>query len=427
MCLLGAMSCSSFVNAQALSLAEAQQTAEQHSPTLSEMQIDVNIAEASMDKTFAPRLPQIYVKGRHLLDDKPQVMEVSGRPFSLVQPGSDYSVGVSLLLYDGKGTRSKVEASKYQHAASTARLDQARFKLDEEVRVKFYQALGARELVKVSSQNVEVLKAHLRDVQNQIKLGVATRLDVLKVEVQLEEAQNAQDAAEDNAILAQAKLVQMMGIEQFSGSLKGQLPTLSRKEYDKIDFTRGERLDQKALLYMKQSAENAVRASHAASSPKVTLFGQKDLYSYTSQSFLPNNKFHDAYTVGLNFSWSLYDGGATSAGERIANEKLRKQEEEIRRAKQAMPVDIDFWKRKLAHDIARYQAGRRSTEKSEEAVRLAKNAMRLGSRTNTDVLDAEQDLNFSKSKIVKAQMDAVVSLSNLELALGKRIAIFGFE
>ena len=90
-------------------------------------------------------------------------------------------------------------------------------------------------------------------------------------------------------------------------------------------------------------------------------------------------------------------------------------------------MEIDFWKRKLAHDIARYQAGRVSTEKSEEAVRLAKSAMRLGTRTSTDVLDAEQDLNYSRLKIVKAQVDAVVSLSNLELALGKRIDAFSLE
>jgi len=429
--LIGAVSFSAFANAQELSLSEAQQTAAQHSPMLSQMQADVGIAEAAMDKAGAPNRPQVYLKGRHILGDKPQVMDLNfgGTPteFPLIQPNSDYSLGVSWSLYDGKGTRNSYQASKLQHDASTARLTRAKFQLDEQVRMQFYQALGAQALVDVSLQNVEVLKAHLRDVRNLVKLGAVTRLDELKVEVQLEDAQNDLEMARDNAYLAKAKLAQTMGVRELPGPLHGQLPKLSREAYGRIDFTPAERMDQKALLYMKQSAEHAVQASRAIGSPRVSLFGQEDLYSFTSSSVVPDSNFKDAYTVGISFSWDIYDGGAKSAAQRIAREQLRKQEEQIRQANQAIPVDIDLWKRKLAHDISVYQAGLVSTEKSEEAVRLAKNALRQGTRTNTDVLDAEQDLNFSRLKVVKAQVDAVVSLSNLELALGKRVDVFGLE
>ena len=425
--LIGAVSFSAFANAQELSLSEAQKTALEHSPMLSQVQSDVGIAEAAMDKAGAPNLPQVYVKGQHLLDDKPLQVNFGGGPVDMPTPTSDYAIGVSWSLYDGRGTYNNVKASKLQHDASIARLSRARFELDEQVRMQFYQALGAQALVEVSSQNVEVLKAHLRDVRNLVKLGAVTRLDELKVEVQLEDAQNELESARDNAYLARAKLAQTMGVTELPGALKGQLPELSRAAYDHIDFTPAERMDHKALLYMKQSAEHAVKASRAIGSPRVSLFGQEDYYTFTSSSIVPDSEFKDAYSVGINFSWNIYDGGAKSAAQRMAREQLRKQEEQLRQANQAIPVDIDLWKRKLAHDISVYQAGLVSTEKSREAVRLAKNALRQGTRTNTDVLDAEQDLNFSRLKVVKAQVDAVVSLSNLELALGKRVDIFGLR
>lgn len=412
-------------NAAELTLLEAQQTAAQHSPELGQMQADVNIAQAGVDKARAPRLPQVYANGRHILDDKPQVMEInlgSGpTQFPLVQPYSDYAVGVSLLLFDGKGARNNYQSAKLQYDASSARLELARFKLDEEVRIRFYQVLGADALVTASSQNVEVLKVHLGDVQNQVRLGTLTRFDKLKIEVQLNDAQNDLDAAKDEAHLARARLAQAMGVEQLPGELQGQLPVLTRAAYDRIDFTPGERLDQKALNYIKQSAEYNVKASHSTSWPRLTLYGQQDMYSYKSKSIVPDNQFGDAHTVGLSFTWNLYDGGAQSASRRIALEQLKKQQEQIRQANQSIPVDIDFWKRKLAHDISRYQAGLVSTQKSEEAVRLAREGMRLGARTSTDVLDAERDLNQSRLKVVRAQVDSGVSLSNLELALGKRL------
>jgi len=422
------MTLPALASAQSLTLSEAQISAEKNSPMLSQMQADVSISAAAMDKAGAPNLPQVYVKGQHLLADKPmQVNFGLGGPVDMPTPQSDYSLGVSYMLYDGRGTHNNYQASKLQHDASNAQLLRAKFKLNEQVRMQFYQALGAQALVDVTTQNVEVLKAHLRDARNMIKMGAVTRLDVLKVEVQLEDAQNSLESALDNAYLANAKLAQTMGVRQLPGPLRGELPKLSRDAYQRIDFTPGERMDQKALLLMKQSAQHSVQATHAIGSPRVMLFGQEDLYSFTSQNVLPDSNFKDAYSVGINFSWDIYDGGAKSAAQRMAYEQLHKREEQIRQANQGIPVEIDMWKRKLAHDISAFQAGLVSTKKSEEAVRLAKNALRQGTRTNTDVLDAEQDLNYSRLKVVNAQVDAVVSLSNLELALGKKVDVFGLE
>lgn len=426
--LLFAMVFPVLASAQGLTLSAAQQSAERNSPMLSQKQSDVAIAEAAMDKAAAPNLPQVYVKGQHVLDNKPmQVNFGLGAPVDMPSPLSDYSLGVSWTLFDARGTHNQYQASKLQHDASTAQLQRAKFELDEQVRMQFYQVLGAQALVEVSSQNVQVLKAHLRDARNMVKQGALTRLDLLKVEVQLEDAQNDLESARDNAYLAKAKLAQTMGVRELPGPLEGRLPDLSRAAYERIDFTPGERLDQKALLYMRESAQHSVRASHAMNFPRISLFGQEDLYSFTSSNAIPDSNFKDAYTVGINFSWDIYDGGAKSATQRMAREQLHKQEERIRQSQQAIPVSIDLWKRKLAHDISAYQAGITSTQKSTEAVRLARDAMRLGTRTNTDVLDAEQDLNYSRLKVVRAQVDAVVSLSNLELALGKRVDVFGLE
>lgn len=55
---------------------------------------------------------------------------------------------------------------------------------------------------------------------------------------------------------------------------------------------------------------------------------------------------------------------------------------------------------------------------AEEAVRLAQGAVRVGTRTNTDVLDAMVELNRAKASLVKAQIDSIDSLGSVELAVG---------
>jgi len=417
--------------AQELTLSEAQKMAEEQSPKIRLLQSDVEIARQTTKKAIAPHLPQVAGTGRYLLDNKFKVEQISlgGPPieFPLVEPYTTFTLGASLLLFDGFGTWNSYRSASLAHSASELQLERAKFQLEQDIRVRFFQALGAQQLVEVAEQNVKALEAHLHDVENQVKGGIVTRLDVLRVEVQLEDARTDLLAAEDNSVLAQAKLAQAIGVEKFSGPLKGALPDLSQSSLGKVDLTPGERTDRKAQVLREESAMRAAQASKGVWFPKVSIFGQQDWYNFANRSLGTDSNFKDAYTIGLLMTWNLFDGGASLATQQIAAEQIKKSQEELRALDQSIPIDVDFWKRKLTHGIAVYKAGINGVKKSQETVRLAKNAVRAGTRTNTEVLDAERDLNLSKAKVVKSQVEAIESVSNLELALGRRLLIFKLE
>ena len=59
--------------------------------------------------------------------------------------------------------------------------------------------------------------------------------------------------------------------------------------------------------------------------------------------------------------------------------------------------------------------------KSKESVRLAKEGRRVGTRSNTDLLDAESDLYKSEAGAISAQIGAMEALINLELSVGHKI------
>ena len=63
-------------------------------------------------------------------------------------------------------------------------------------------------------------------------------------------------------------------------------------------------------------------------------------------------------------------------------------------------------------------------ERSAEALRLSKAGRKVGVRTNTDILDAQSDLNRSKIAQINAQIGTIESLINLELALGQKLYTF---
>jgi outer membrane protein len=413
--------------AQELSLSDAQKMARENNPSIRQMNSEVEISRAKVTKALAPQLPQVNATARHLLDQKFQVMEVSLGPtpieFPVRQPLSQVTLGASLLVFDGFGTWNNYRSAKYERSAKELEFERAEFELNQKVRDQYFKTLGSQALVEVAKQSVSMLEAHLDDVKNMIKGGVATKLDLLKVEVQLEDAKTDLLAAEDNAVLSVAQLARVLGVNSITGPLQGKLPVLEPDMLKKLDLTKAERVDRRALLNKEESAMAKSSASLSAWSPKIYLFGQQEWYNFESSDIGGNSRFKDAYTVGVMLNWNLFDGGASTAERTIALEEIKKTREGLRALDQSIPVDIDFWKRKLTHGIAVYQSGLSGIKKSEETIRLAKSAVRAGTRTNTEVLDAEHDLNVAKAKVVHAQIDAVESVSNLELALGKSLDI----
>ncbi|MGE4130408.1 MAG: TolC family protein [Bdellovibrionales bacterium] len=417
-------------NAQSISLADAQKIALENSPRILEMAADVEISRAKVQKALAPQLPQVFLSGRHLLDEKFQVMEINLGPqpteFPLQQPYSLITLGASLTIFDGFGTVNSYRAARFERSAKELEFDFARFEIEHKVRIQFFKALGAQALVVVSKQNVEALEAHLEDVKHLIRGGVATRLDLLKVEVQWEDAKNELLAAEDDAALSIAELSKLVGLNSLSGDLRGELPTLDPDLAKKIETPFPERLDRQALVSRESSALLKASAAKALWFPKIQVFGQQEWYNFSNPDLGADSKFRDAYSVGVGLSWSLFDGGASMADRRVAAEEITKSQQNLRALDQSIPLDVNFWRRKFVHVIAVYKSALNGIKKSEEALRLAKAAVRAGTRTTTDVLDAEHDLNIARAKVVHAQVDAVESVSKLEIAVGKDLNLIKF-
>ena len=423
---------SSVVFAQEISLEAAKKIAIENNPKLKQFESNVTISDGTKLKAISPHLPQISVSSKHLFAERFMSEQISlgGPPMSLpmIEPFTDVSATVSLMVFDGLSTWYNYKAARSNYDADELIYNWEKFQLEEDIKIKFYQVIGSRDMVDVANQNVQVLEQHLQDIKNQIKGGVAIKLDALRIEVQLEDAKTELLSAQDDLVLAEAKLVQALGVEKLSGSVAGKMPPVSDEAINKADFSPVQRDDRKAQELRDEGAVYSSRASKGQWFPKVNFFATQMWYNGmvddTSTGQISGSQFKNAYWLGVILTWNLFDGGATLANSRIASGQMKRSMEELRALNQSIPVDIEFWKRRLFHSAASYRAASVSVGKSEESVRLARSAVRAGIRTNTDLLDAERDLYSSRLKVVRAQLEAIESEANLELALGKKLNLF---
>jgi outer membrane protein TolC len=415
-----------YATAADLTLSDSLTQAEQNSPMV--RKADAAKEEASWKKTeaFSIFLPRINATGSRLLDEKFMTLPVpqpdgSFTIFPMIEPYTNWGVNASWVFFDGLANYDHYSSASYYSDAAQKDADWARFQVHQDVKVKFYRALAAVELEKVANQNVKTLEDHLTRARALFKSGAGTNFDVLRVEVQMNEAESEKLNSEDNTILARSNFLDVLGVDDQAQSLAGQLPTPDVKKLQGLSKpTVNERLDYQAIQDRELAAHKAYVASYKAWVPSFALNAGMNYYNNLTKGINEQN-YNNAYSVGITMTWNLFDGFASTAKLKEAHFQEIQQRETVRQASIKNNYDFDFWKRRYAYSATLYKAKLSDVAKAEESVRLSTQSFKAGTRTSSEVLDAELDLFRARAGVVNAQLNAAESLVNLELALGKEL------
>jgi len=409
-----------------LSLDQAISEGFANNPQLKTSEAALLEARAKKREAFGGYLPRVDLTANHFFDLKYQQIQLSPTSvFESIYPKTSYGAQATLNLFDGLKTSYSYAATKAGATAADLEHEHTKMATENAIRLKYYQALGAQVLANVAEANVKTLTDHLKRAQDLLKQGEFTKVDVLKVQVQVETAVPESLAAQDSALLARKALAEAMGVESDNRALLESLPVPDSSRIKNLTASNSTlaegRLDLKALEKRVEATEDAYKATRSTWMPRVNLIANYDYYNNRNFSFTDSDKFRNAYAVGVNLVWNLFDGGSSYARQEGAYYQKMQLEQKAKKLTLASVNEIEFWKRRYENSVVLYSAKQRSVEASRESVRIYKNGLKAGTRTNSDLLDAELDLERAEAGVVKAQVDAVEAYLNLELAMGRRI------
>ena len=409
-----------------LSLDGAVKEGESRSPKVLKAEAAFEASAWKKTETLSGFLPSINLSANHFFAEKYQFLDINfgGNPATIPQifPFTSATLDARLPLFDGLQNVRRYSAANLQKDASENDLTWTRFQVEQEVRLRFLQALAAERLERVSEQNLTTIQDHLNQTQNLRKGGVATNFDVLRVEVQLNEAKSEVLQAQDNVYLARQRLANSMGLPGDDRPLQGELPTPDASIVESVQKpTTPLRADLIAQERRTQAASDFESSRAAYWVPKLSLGAQYIEYNNLTRSMTDSSRFRSAYSVGVFLNWNLFDGMTSIALARQAFYERVQAENSLEQSRLQLPYDLNFWKRRYVYSSTLYRAKRSDIEKAQESVRLATEGFRAGARTSTEVLDAELDLFRARAGVVNAQTSSLEALINLELALGRRI------
>jgi OMF family outer membrane factor len=337
-------------------------------------------------------------------------------PPELSEPGSlslSGTIEANYNLVDGGRRNAQIRAA--QEALRGAQL--AVEALSEQTRLDvsnaYYDLQLADEQVRIAESAVRNAQQSLRDAIALEQAGLGTRFDTLRAQVQLANQNQLLVTNRAQQQVNRRQLAQILSLPQSINIVAADpveiagLWNLTLEESIVRAFQNRAELEQQ--LAQRNVAEQQRRVALAARRPQVTLFANYNLLEVFNDNF----GLADGYQVGARLNWNLFDGGAARAraAQQEANIEIAETQFADRRNLIRFQVEQAFYN--LNANFQNIQTARLAVTQAAEALRLARLRFQAGVGTQTEVIDAENDLTEAQGNLVRAVIDYNRSLATL--------------
>lgn len=331
--------------------------------------------------------------------------------------GNSYSNGLNLSvpIYNGNLNAAEKRA-KAAYQSSVLGEELAFIKLKQTTTDAYYRLLAAKDTRQVCEQSVSTLQDHLKNVQAQYDVGVVAKVDLLRSEVELTDAQQNLIMAENGYNIAEANLNNIMGIPQ--NTKLDPVEELGYTAYEDplpscIDYAMLHRLDLQQSALQVKAAEAALNGAKAGWAPSVTGVASN---RWSGNSW-PGDKGNN-WGAGVNVNMNVFDSGVTKSNVAAAKANLMTAKESYRQDADAVQLDVRNCYFNLREAEKRISTTQVAVAKAEEDYHIAQVRYEAGVGTNTDVLDAQVALTRARNNFNTALYDYNTSRSALQTAMG---------
>ena len=322
----------------------------------------------------------------------------------------------SYKIYSGGYVTGKINQAKENYTSSELGVDKSLQQIKYDATNGYYSALAARNMVGLGQESVDRLQAHLQNVQAQFAVGTVAKVDVLRSEVELAQAQQTLTKAQNAYDLAIASLNNVVGLPLGTEvELKEELGYAqdSRQLNDCITYSLTNRPEVLQAQSSVKAAQAGVQAAKSGNLPTVSVVGKENWYDNSFGGDDNNN-----WSLTLQTAFNVFDSGVTSGQIKQAEAVLIKAQETQRQTRDSVQLDVRNAYLSLREAEKRIDTSKVAVVKAEEDYKIAQVRYQAGVGTNIDVMDSQVALTTAKTNYVQALYDYNTYRAQLDKAMG---------
>ncbi len=283
----------------------------------------------------------------------------------------------------------------------------------------YWQVVSLKAKYDLATSYVALLDSLDRNVHLMFDEGVATRADVLSVDVKLNSAQVDLTKVENGLVLSRMALAQVCGLPVDvtfplvdEGIDEVSLTAEVAKEYN-MEEVYARRPDLEALRLGVEIAGHQKQVAMSSMLPNVALVGA---YSFSNPNMFDGFKkrFGGAFSVGAMVTIPIWHWGGNYNKYRAAKVDETIMELKLADARSMVELQVRQASFKTSEAYKTYQTASANLESANENLRCANLAFREGVATTDNVLEAQTAWLKAHSEEIDAMID--VHLCNVYLS-----------
>lgn len=413
-----------------LSLFAAVEESLQRNLSLALAQKDLQSAEQDTRIARSPLLPQLSADA----DWRSQDRDLAG-----IGPTRTSTLGLSLRqsIYS-ESDRGNYYSTRYLQQAEAASLQTTRLDVIRDTAEAYLNLLIAKTERDIQFDNLKLTRANLERAQFRYDVGSTDRSEVHRFETELGSDQQSMSSAQSQYFQQIGQLNQILH-RPIDDPFQTREPGLS----EPIIFA-DQRLDRFIVnqrqvklfssFLTQQSLANAPELvsleNEIASRKRLLLAAQRKRY-VPDVDFVASSErivdddgarfatdYDDDWSVGVEFSWKLYEGSSIAAEKSQQRIELQRLELQYRQAKDSLETDTRNSVFKATSSRMNIGYAQASAEAAEKTLNLVTDAYVRGTSSYIDLIDAQSAYLTARLSSANAIYEHLLDLIALQRAIG---------
>jgi outer membrane protein TolC len=330
-------------------------------------------------------------------------------------------VDVSQILFDGQvfiGLKARKSALDLYRQSAMVTQEQ----IKANVYKMYYQLIVGTKQATTIDANIERLEKLYNDIKEIYKNGLVEKLDMEKVEVQLNNLKTEKEKINNQLETGNAALKFLIQVPQKDTLLLADtLNEVMIQELLSDTLDVNNRPEYKQLKTALKLSEYNIKRYQLSKLPTIVAFG-----SYSKNALRNEFDFFDSKglwfntsLVGLKVSYSLFDGFARQSRVRKATIESEKLKNNMEKLKEGIELESNSAKLQMESAMKTMNTQRKNNQLAEKVYEQTRLKYEQGLGSNTEIYNAQAELKTAQNNYYGALYDVIISRINYLKAIGK--------
>ncbi|GBD94463.1 outer membrane protein TolC precursor [bacterium BMS3Abin05] len=334
----------------------------------------------------------------------------------------NYGLSISLQqpLFTGMKILNGYSIAKHSKYAAEQNCRATKNTLIFNVEQAYWTVIKAQKFEEIARESIKQMEAHVKDLQNMYHVGMLTKNELLKAEVQLSNVHLLEIKAKNAVQLSRIAFCNVLGLPldtkiTFDDSLKF-IPLPFKSVREAVALAKKNRPDLRMMEENVIIGKKMVDMSKASYLPTVAFVANYG-YKYPDREYNPT--FYNTWTVSVVAQMNLFDWGDTYFKKQQSESQLRQIQitQKMLRDGVVLEVTESFLAAKQAQEKIR--VSEKTVAQAKENFRVTSDKFKEGMATNTDFLDANALLTKARNDYISALADYRIASAKLLKAVGE--------